>query len=185
MPEPATRKAARTATIVAVPAALLVGVIVFYLMSGGSRGGGSTAEPPRLQATSPVLMPAPPLSEHAAPICRALVARLPEAVRDLARRPVSTGTEQNAAYGDPPLTVACGTAPVSYPADASLWSLSKVCWYADQRPDGTVWTTVDREIPVTVTVPSRYEGPGDWVATFSEALNATVQPVADIPKACR
>ena len=32
----------------------------------------------------------------------------PATLRDLAARPVTAGPEQNAAYGDPPLTVACG-----------------------------------------------------------------------------
>jgi len=180
MPDQTRRAAARTATVVAIPVALLVGVLVFWLMGGWGRDGS-----PRPQATTPVSVPAPPLGDRAATVCRALVAELPGAVRDLPRRPVTAGAEQNAAYGDPPLTLACGVPPASFPADAQLWGISGVCWYADRRPDGAVWTTVDREVPVTVTVPTRYEGPGDWVAEFSAPLTATVRAAAQPPAACR
>lgn len=188
MPDQTARRAAWRATLVAalvaVPVALLVGFLSYGLL--GSRGGGGdeTTRSPRAQATGPVSMPAAPLGQRAAAVCRTLLSGLPGAIRELRRRPVTAGPDQNAAYGDPPLTVACGGPPAAYPADATLWGLSKVCWYAEERADSTVWTTVDREVPVTVTVPRDYSGPGQWVTELSAPLLATVAPAAQIPAAC-
>ncbi len=53
---------------------------------------------------SPALAPS-----DAAGVCRRSTAQLPATVVGRHRRPVS-GAEQNAAYGDPPITVACGVA---------------------------------------------------------------------------
>ena len=39
-----------------------------------------------------------------------MTSQLPATVRNLPARKVSAGPEQNAAYGEPPLTVACGVA---------------------------------------------------------------------------
>jgi len=41
------------------------------------------------------------------------------------------------------------------------------------------------EVPVRVTVPSAYGGPGQWVAEFSRALAETVPPAPDPPTGCR
>jgi GNAT superfamily N-acetyltransferase len=47
------------------------------------------------------------------------VSQLPATVRDLTQRPVTAGAEQNAAYGDPALTVACGGSGDETPVDAA------------------------------------------------------------------
>lgn len=181
----ATPSPARTATIVAVPIALLVGVLVFWLLGGIGEGTGpaapgdaTTSASPGQRATGPVGLPTRSLPATTAATCRTLVSRLPEALRELHRRPVSAGPEQNAAYGDPALTVECGADPVTFEPTALVYPLSGVCWYAEERPDVTVWTTVDREVPVRVTVPRQYAPPGQWVIEFSEPVGRTV-PVAE------
>jgi hypothetical protein len=191
MSDQVTRGAARIATLVAIPAALLAGVLVFWLLggvpSGAARGGGSPSPSPRPQSTAPVEMAAPPLSEREAVVCRALLSQLPKTLRDLPQRPVTAGAEQNAAYGDPPITVACGGQPASYPLDALLWGMSHVCWYAEEHPDRSVWTAIDREVPVRVTVPAEYEGAGDWVNELGSTLVATVPSKSpeEMPSGCR
>ena len=186
MADRVTRSAARTATLAALPVALLAGLLVFWLM-GGVGGGHEPADdkpPPGPQSTAPVAIAAPPLPERAAAVCRALLAELPGSVRELARRPVTAGPEQNAAYGDPAITLACGTPRPSFPPEEFLLGISRVCWYTDEQPDRSIWTTVDREIPVTVTVPKQYEGAGDWVNEFSGALAGTVPPAKTKPSGC-
>lgn len=208
MSDAATRSASRIATAVAVPVAILVGALVFWLLGnawgadgggadgGGAAGGGAAGDgaagggatgSPRPGSTEPVTVAAPQLSERAASVCPALLARLPDQLRDLPRRPVTAGTGQNAAYGDPPITLACGAEPAVYPRDALFWGMSKVCWYAEEGPDGSVWTAIDREVPVAVTVPKEYSGAGDLVNEFSGTLIATVpsKPTAEIPSGCR
>src|SRR5690606_23942951 len=141
---------------------------------------------PRPVVSSSVSMPAPSLSERAAVVCRGLIARLPDELGGLPRRPVTDGSEQNAAYGEPPRQVACGAQPVVLPSDstATVYLLQDVCWYAEQTADGTRWTTVDREVPVAVTIPASVSEPGQWVAALSKYVAATPsggQP----PSGCR
>ncbi|MFC7763591.1 DUF3515 family protein [Catellatospora bangladeshensis] len=62
--------------------------------------------------TAPVAVPAPSLNARQTTVCRALLSQLPDRLQDLPRRDVTAGHEQNAAYGDPAVTVACGAAPV-------------------------------------------------------------------------
>ena len=167
---------ARTATLVAVPVALLAGVLAFVLLSGAP--GGKRAQPagsPTAQATGPVPVAAPSLADPAATACRALVAKLPQTLRDRARRPVSEGTEQNAAYGDPPIVLTCGgVAAAEVPKSADLLVLSGVCWFAQDHDGAQVWTTVDREVPVSVQVPTSYEPTGQWVIGFSPAITDAI-----------
>lgn len=185
MADSASRNAARTATLVAVPIALLVGVLVFWQLGGF--GGAAGPKPTRSAtpaATGPVTMSAPDLTGGAILTCRAFVAALPDAVRKLPRRPVSIGVEQNAAYGDPPVTVSCGVPPVTVPPTAEVYALSGVCWYARKVTGGTTWTTVDRTVPVMVTVPTKYSGPGQWAAEFNDTIISSVPSSKTAPTGC-
>jgi hypothetical protein len=119
------------------------------------------------------------------------VAKLPTTVRDLPARPVTAGGDQNAAYGDPAITVACGAARPTV-ADESLLMNTKaaagtqgyVCWYTRQTADATVWTTVNREIPVEVTVPTAYPAPAQWANEFSDAILGAGAAITDVPAGC-
>lgn len=182
MADQVRRSAAVTASLVAVPLALAVALI--SLVTHGAFSSDPPAAAPTPAATSPVTMAAPALLEPAVPVCRTVVANLPDSAVGLARRPVSAGAEQNAAYGDPPITVACGTSqPTVEPTDDVI-TLSGVCWLAVPGTGSTAWTTVDRVIPVTVTVPGAAEGSAQSVAPFSAAV-ATGDPRAPTaPSGC-
>jgi hypothetical protein len=134
--------------------------------------------------TSPVTMAATPLAPDAVEICRAVVAKLPDSVNGSARRPVTAGAEQNAAYGEPPLTLTCGATQPSYGPTAELAVLGGVCWY--QRPGGagTEWTTVDRLVPVTVIVPGPVGGSAQWVIPFSAPVAAAQPQLANVSAGC-
>jgi hypothetical protein len=172
------RSPGRVATLVAVPIAVLTGALVFWLMGGfpamsGSQSAsqpGSSAPSPAAQASGPVSVSPPALDEHAATVCRALVAKLPTTLGDRLRRPVSAGSEQAAAYGDPPIVLSCGGPQPKVPQDAQLLGLSGVCWFAEDQAAGQTWSTVYREVPVNVTVPKAYEQPGQWVVDFSAPI---------------
>jgi hypothetical protein len=174
--------AARLATLIALPVALVVGIASFWLL-----GGFRTNQParPRPQSTAPVQMSARPLDPPQAAACRELLAHLPGALRDRPRRPVTAGPEQNAAYGDPPITLACGVPPITVPPTADVYALSGVCWYSQPGDGGTAWTTVDRATPVRVTVPSAYGAPGQWVIEFSGPVAATLPRAATVPAGCQ
>jgi hypothetical protein len=160
--DPATRRAALVAALVAVPVALAAGLLVYRVLdnagadgTGASGGAGASTRP---QSTAPVELAAPTLDARPAAVCRALAAKLPDRLGDLTRRPVTAGSEQNAAYGDPPVTVTCGAPGPAEPVGAAYLEVDGVCWYAERGSDSAVWSLHGYEVPLVVTVPNRYTG---------------------------
>ncbi|MEV4755270.1 DUF3515 family protein [Micromonospora sp. NPDC049559] len=186
-----TRQAALWATVVAVPLALVVAIVAIVSLSPGEPAAAPTASAsatasPGPRSTAPVAMAAPPLAERPATVCRALVSQLPDTIRDLAQRPVRAGAEQNAAYGDPAVTVACGVPPASYPPTDTLWVVNGTCWYPSDQSDAVVLTTVDREVPIRVTLPRAYDQAAQWatVTALSESVVSSVPSVKPLPYGC-
>lgn len=185
------RGAARTATLVALPVAAAVGAGVFLTLRPDA--GRADDRPPLAASASaaapvpdtPVPVAAPRLTGRAAAVCADLVAQLPADLRGLARRTVAGGARQNAAYGEPPVTLACGTAGATFPATTQLLRLDGVCWYGRTTAAGSVWTTVDRQVPVTVTVPPPAAGAAQRVIDFSPAVVGAVPGHPDPPSGCR
>ncbi|MFY1669078.1 DUF3515 domain-containing protein [Plantactinospora sp. WMMB334] len=184
-PDRTTRQAALWATLVAVPLTVLVALLVFGQLSPDPAGwptpNPNSAAP---RVTAPVQMAAPTLAERPATVCRALMSRLPATLRDLDQRPVTAGPEQNAAYGDPAVTLACGVARPVLADVADTWVINRVCWLAEHDNAGLVLTTVDREVPVRLTVPAGQEQTVQWAAPVSETLVASVPSLPDAPASC-
>ncbi len=178
--DPTTRSARRIATLIAVPIALVVGFVAFQVL----KPAPEPVTTPRVQSSTPVEMPARTLDERQTTVCRALLSQLPTEIRDAKQRPVTAGPEQNAAFGDPAITVACGTPPSTVALTDKVFALNSVCWHAD--PTSTRWTTVDREVPITVTVPEKYQPAFQWVLLFSNPIASTV-PSTDgpVPTGCK
>jgi hypothetical protein len=181
--ERTTRQAALVATAVALPLAVLAALLSFWHFSP-DEPAAAPSKSPVPQATTPVTMAAPALTPRAATVCRALLSKLPPALRDRAQRPVTAGPEQNAAYGDPAITLACGIpAPAFAPTDY-VNLLDKVCWHSAETAGTTVLTTVDREVTIQVTVPTAYEAAGQWTIVFSNPIIETVPRLATPPTGC-
>ncbi len=181
-----TRGAALIATAVALPVTLLVGALAFIRLAPDQPAvePSPSASAPRAQSTTPVEMAAPALAERPAVVCRALLSQLPSTVRDLAQRPVTAGAEQNAAYGDPALTVACGGPEPTVGATDHLWVVNQVCWHGVEADGAMVLTTVDRETAVTVRVPTDYQPPLQWVSEISDTIVASVPSGGESPSGC-
>ncbi len=181
-----SRGAALWATLIAVPVTVAVAGFTLAKLAPDEPAAApsASASAARPQSTAPVEMPAPSLAERPAVVCLALVSRLPASVRDLPQRPVTAGAEQNAAYGDPALTVACGGSPPVVPPTDEVWSVNKVCWHAVREADATVLTTVDRETPVRVRVPKEYAQPLQWVSPISDAIVSAVPSSKTAPSGC-
>lgn len=182
----ATRQAALWATLVALPITVAVGAYAFVKLSPADPAPAPTAQAtaPRPQVTTPVEMAAPELAERPATVCRALLSKLPTTLRDLAQRPVSAGSEQNAAYGDPAVTVACGVPPATIGKTDEMWVVNRVCWHVKEHEQETVLTTADREVPVRVSVPREYSQGLQWVAPISESMVAAVPSAQTVPDSC-
>ncbi|WP_432986682.1 DUF3515 domain-containing protein [Dactylosporangium sp. CA-233914] len=160
---------ARVATLAALPIALVAGLLAFWGL-GGFPGGAKEPSVAAVPAEAPQLAPSP------AAVCRALVARLPEELGGLRRRPVTAGGEQNAAYGDPAIVISCGVPSPAVPPEAQLLGLSNVCWFLEERSSESVWRTIDRQVPLRVVVPKSADG--SWLVHLSAPIVATV-PATD------
>ncbi|GAA2657150.1 DUF3515 family protein [Paractinoplanes durhamensis] len=199
-PDTTTRGAAIWATAIAVPVTLLVGVFVFWKMAPHENADAQahpSATVPAVIPTTAVRMAAPSLDASTKQVCLAVTSQLPTAVRDLPGRKVSAGPEQNAAYGEPPITVACGiTQPTMcervdgghdgcVPLDATMYKMNGVCWWGEDGPAADVFTTMDREVAVQVTVPGSYQQTAQWANEFSDAVVKTIRSTTKgVPSGC-
>ncbi|MEU4471179.1 DUF3515 family protein [Micromonospora sp. NPDC023888] len=181
------RGAALLATVIALPITLLVAVLAFTKLTPDAPAAAPSpsATTARVQSTTPVEMAAPALAARPATVCRALLSQLPTSIRDLAQRPVTAGPEQNAAYGDPALTVACGGTEPTFPATDEVWTVNRVCWHLAEQGEETVLTTVDRETSIEVRVPRAYAQPLQWVPAISSTIVASVPSGGAIPSGCQ
>jgi hypothetical protein len=198
-PDRTTRSAALWATVVAVPVAVLVGLLIFWRVvpSGEAAQPGPSVTQPAVTPTTAVRMAAPKLTAQTAQVCLAVTSQLPTKVRDLPARKVSAGPEQNAAYGEPAITVACGVPQPTLcervdgghagcvPLDATMLAMNGVCWYGADGPATDLFTTMDREVAVQVAVPSSYEQAGQWANEFSDAVVKTIKSKSSgVPTGC-
>lgn len=176
--------AARVATLVAVPVAALAFFLAFRMLSDNG-GRGESQNTPRAVATAPVPISARNLPASQVAVCERMIESLPGALGDNARRPVTGGgAAQNAVYGDPAIIASCGVSePVVLPT-GQVWVLSRVCWYAAQTPASTVWTTVDRLVPLQVTVPNVYVGQGDLLQVLGGPIESTLETKPAPPRSC-
>lgn len=185
-----SRLPAVVATVVAVPVAVVAGVFVFNAMA-------PAAEDSHLAQAdlSPVSVGVPELSEEAAVVCLALTATAPESAGGLAARPVEGDAEGDGAggtgiaaaevvmaYGDPATVATCGAEPVVVEDTAPVFKLNGVCWFSDEA--GREWTTLDRQVPVSVSVPEENEQPVDVLNDLSTVIGEKVPAAADAPTGC-
>lgn len=199
-PDTSTRSAALWAAAVALPIALIAGVLIFWKLTPADQPAAAprpSSSALQTVPSTPVRLDAPRLSAHDAQACLALTSQLPTQVRNLPARKVSAGPEQNAAWGEPPITVQCGVAQAPMcktvtpgqtgcvPLDADLLVMNGVCWYSDDGPATKHFTTMDREVAVQVGIPASYEQPAQWANEFSDAVVKTIKSKASsVPTGC-
>ncbi|TWJ14804.1 uncharacterized protein DUF3515 [Stackebrandtia albiflava] len=184
--DPERRRAARIATLVAVPVTVLAGIGAFSLIGSAAEDGAVPDAGPVM--TEPVELTVPDMTEDEFEVCRALVTEVPAEVLEQPQRPVTGGdgaAEVGAAWGDPAVTMVCGVEPVEVAVDAQVYRLGETCWSVAESKDASVWTTVDRRQPVEVTVPAGLDSPGQAVQALSKAVAAKV-PAAEegVPTGC-
>lgn len=175
-----SRLPAVIATAVAVPVAAVAGVLIFNALAPAAEHSDL------VQADlSPVTVTVPELSEEDAVICLALTATAPQEAGGLEARPVEGGegaAESVLAYGDPATVATCGAEPVAVEDTALVYKLNGVCWYSDEA--GLEWTTLDRRVPVAVTVPEENEQPVDVLNDLSTVIAEKVPAAEDAPTGC-
>jgi len=198
-PDKTTRSAAVLAAAVAVPVAVIAGLLVFWRFTppAATPSAQPSATAPAVVPSAAVSMAAPRLDAATARACLAVTSQLPSTVRGLPARKVTAGPEQNAAYGEPPITVACGVPRPTMceradgghagcvPLAAVMLKMNGVCWWGQEGPATDLFTTMDREVAVRVAVPATYDQTGQWANEFSDAVARTVKSTsAGVPSGC-
>lgn len=157
------RRAALLATAIAVPVvvALLVLVNVLGPDAEDVDDGGPVAEIDGTTAAPrgdlpPVPVDTPEVTPAADLACPVLMGQLPLELAGETSRQVQSDTPFAYAWGDPPVVLVCGVAPpAGYVVGVGTLVISGVEWFVDTTdPETTVWTTVDRNVPVEVRVPA-------------------------------
>src|SRR5262249_19577431 len=156
---PQRRRAALVATAVAVPVTVL---LVLALNHTALTRPAPSAVPPSASsgaALGPVSVAAPPSGTAAARGCPAVISRLPVALGGPHARPAQSISPYVAAWGEPPIVLRCGVPrPAAFVQTSELTVINGVQWLPERHPDATMWTVVDREVYVEVTVPTHYSG---------------------------
>ena len=198
-PDRTTRGAALLAAAIAVPIALVAGLLIVwkFMPSDDAATPAPSASAPVVVPATPVQMAAPKLGAHTGQVCLAVTSQLPATLRDLPGRKVTAGPEQNAAWGEPPITLACGITqptmcervdgghPGCVPLDATMYAMNGVCWWGQEGPASNVFTTMDRAVAVQVTVPGSYSQAAQWANEFSDPVVKTVKSkTSGVPTGC-
>lgn len=177
------RKAARIATLVAVPVTLLAlfGAVSFM----GSMAGAEEEKPDKV-SDEPVDVDVPDLSDEDFKYCRALITKLPDPLGELPRRVVAGeggAPEIAGAWGEPAVTLRCGVEPVEVPKDATVFRQKKTCWYAEETKQETTWTTVDRKLAVELRIPAKY-AQSQLTQPLDKAVDTKIPAAKDAPTGC-
>ncbi|WP_226434991.1 DUF3515 domain-containing protein [Rhodococcus yananensis] len=176
-PKAEGRHPAVIATAIALPVALLVGVVVAAVMVGRSPATGTVGLGP---------VPAP---EAESGSCTDLLGSLPERMGDFARADLADPAPVGAAAWQDPdaaeVVLRCGLdRPDEFDQAAALQIVDGVQWFevsgADQGIDASTWFVVDRPVYVALTVP---DGSGPTpLQDVSKAIAETL-PQQDIDPA--
>lgn len=85
-----------------------------------------------------------------------------------------------AAWGDPPIVLRCGVAkPDALEPTSRCAELNDVGWFAQEREDAYIFTTIGRETYVQVRVPQDYDPQADALIDLAEAVKRNVRQVRD------
>lgn len=150
---------ARIATFIAVPAALVAGVITAVVVANVSPDAAASSSTAQVTAAVPSVTV--PVDPAAAPQCATLLAALPDQLSFGVAREV-TGRADATAWGEPPVVLVCGVAPPSdLQPTSQLSQVNGVAWYVKTAVDtsfygvpgeNTLWTTVERSVSVAVVI---------------------------------
>ncbi|TAL21395.1 MAG: DUF3515 family protein, partial [Frankiales bacterium] len=115
-------------------------------------GCTSSGDDPAPRATGPVDVEVPSVTADVRRACAALVAALPvEVDPGVRRRPVTGDDALTAAWGDPPVTLACGVPDPDRPDEPV--TVNGVGWSVRDIGAGYRWTTRDLAVNVAVDIP--------------------------------
>lgn len=173
--------AARKATYIAVPLALIAGALTALLIANSLRsitGDGAT----NTSTITSVQVVVDPATDQ---LCSAFANAVPGAIDGRKQRPVK-GYPGAAGWGQPPILAVCGVAkPAALVAGSTLTSVNGVSWFVQEDTDtakygvpgkNTLWVTVDRVANVGVAVPNGTDG-SVAIAPISTSIAASLKSI--------
>lgn len=103
--------------------------------------------------------------------CKTLVSAMPTKNNDHEQRDVKPDSPLTAAWGDPPIRLACGVSkPTGMKADSKCWEVNGVGWYSETRSDDYRFTTLGRKAYVQVRVPKKQSPQADALVDLAPAI---------------
>lgn len=173
--------AARRATYIAVPLALIAGALTALLIANSlsSITGDGAAN------TSTITNVKVALDPSTDQLCSAFANAVPATIDGRKQRPVK-GYPAGAGWGQPPILAVCGvTKPANLTPGSNLTSVNGVTWFVQEDTDtaaygvsgkNTLWITVDRVANVAVAVPNGIEG-SVAIAPISTSIAASLKSI--------
>lgn len=131
---------------------------------------------PPVEVDTPAVTPAAELA------CPVLMAQLPLELAGETSRMVDSDSLFAYAWGDPATVLVCGVEPPPgyVVGGPSTFLVSGVEWFVDTTdPDTYVWTTVDRNVPVQVRVPTTADSAAP--TALSPIIGTSIPYVAPTP----
>jgi hypothetical protein len=185
------RSAALLATLITVPIALIVGLLVGLGVVSAHKNAAPTTSASSTATNAPlaaITVAAPPSNAATVAPCTKVLQELPVALGDLPSRVVHPQPDSPfvVAWGDPAVVLRCG---VDRPAGLSVGSTAQtivvddvVFLVGDRGGDTTapnVFTVVDREPYIEVTVPASYTQPP--LGPIADAVAKALPKLCTVP----
>lgn len=145
-----TRRAALVATAIAVPLALIAGLVAAWLL----RPDRSTDRKQEAVPSGPVTVSAAVPDPSIQGKCQALQAGLPVRLDKHPRRTVSPASEYASAWGEPAIILLCGIRPSEHDPQAQIIGVNGVEWVTRETKSHTIWTSISLRITVEVSIPA-------------------------------
>lgn len=161
-------------------------VVILALLFGGGSGGHKSPSSSSPVALPPLTPSAPSSNAATVAPCTKVLQALPERLGSLLPRVVHPEPDSLfvVAWGDPPVILRCG---VARPADLKLGSSvdfiliggsdgrSGVYFDITKSDDNEVYTSVDRAVYISISVPAKYSSPP--VPQLAQAIATALPPV--------
>ena len=102
-------------------------------------------------------------------MCAEVVGALPEQLTPgVTRRATTPVSATTAAWGEPAITLRCGTEPGSRRDD--LYAFDAVTWAVHDTGATRTWTTVTAKVPVQVVIPDAYDSQAELLGALAVAV---------------
>ena len=147
---------------------------LLLLLATGCTSSGDEARPAAAPTTR-VDVPVPQVDQQARDACALVMASLPfELDPGVQRRSVVGDRELTAAWGEPPVTLACGVPDPDRPDEPV--TVNGVGWSVRDIGAGYRWTTRDLAVNVAVDIPDSYENGAEIVNPLCAPILAALGP---------